>query len=66
MSGPTIKLMAYNELRQQWEEVFPEDEFQVERAIPLFLGQDGKFYTVPGTTVAQVWDEWLHQVAHAN
>jgi hypothetical protein len=59
---PRIKLIARNPITRNREEVYPEDEFDAREATPIFLGRDGRYYTVPGTTAAMVWDEWLNAV----
>jgi len=56
-----IKLMARNPIRRKVEEVHPEDEFDARTAIPMFMGPDQEYYTVPGQTAAMVWDEWIAQ-----
>ncbi len=56
-----IKLMARNSISRKVEEVHPEDEFDARTAIPMFMGPDQEYYTVPGQTAAMVWDEWIAQ-----
>lgn len=56
-----IKLMARNPIRRKVEEVHPEDKFDARTAIPMFMGPDQEYYTVPGQTAAMVWDEWIAQ-----
>lgn len=57
-----IMMKAYNPLTRRYEEVFPEDEVKIEQMIPLFKGGDNTYYTVPGVSAADVYDEWLAQV----
>ena len=57
----TIRLMALNPATHKVEEVYPESEFRLADAVPLFLGPGGQWFTVPGVSTASVYAEWLAQ-----
>lgn len=57
----TIKLVVRDEVTRRYEEVYPESEFRLADAVPLFLGPGGQWFTVPGVSTASVYAEWLAQ-----
>lgn len=60
----TIKMMAFNGITRQWNEVFPEDGVAVARMVPKFWSMsDQDWYSVPDCAAADVHAEWLQQVA---
>lgn len=61
MEKRRIKLVARNPRTRKLEEVFPEDEFDPREAFPIFLSNDGRYYTIPGQTARMVWTAWLAQ-----
>jgi hypothetical protein len=58
---PTIKMICRNPITRKLEEVYPEDEFSINRAFPVFLTSDGKYCSVPGCEAVDVWDKWISQ-----
>lgn len=57
----TVRLFVVDHDTHRLEEVFPESEFRLSEAFPMFLGPDGRWYTVPGQTAQAVEAEWLKQ-----
>lgn len=56
-----IKMVARNPQTRRVDGVHPEDEFDARTAVPMFMGTDQRYYSVPGYTAAMVWAEWLAQ-----
>jgi len=56
-----IRMIARNPLTGQREEVFPEDEVKFNEMTPIFLGSDGKYYTVPGCSAEMAYVDWVAQ-----
>lgn len=44
---PATITVAWNSLRRRWEQVFPEDELGTSRTITMYLGGDGRYYSIP-------------------
>ena len=59
----TIKMIAFNQITEKLEEVYPEDEVTTEEMIPMFwTNYDMRWVTVPGTTADEVYEKWLSQI----
>lgn len=57
-----IQMIAFNPLRRQYEEVFPEDEVAVGEMRPRFYCRSlGAYVSVPGCSAADVYDQWLDE-----
>jgi hypothetical protein len=59
----TIKMVAFNPSTRRAEEVFPESEVEISEMQPRFwYNSDQIWVSVPGTTAAEVYNEWVNQV----
>jgi hypothetical protein len=56
-----IKMIARNPITRKVEEVHPEDEVPVSQMIPMFMGSDQHYYTVPDCAAENVYTEWIAQ-----
>ena len=56
-----IKMIARNPITRKIEEVYPEDEVAISEMIPMFMGPNQKYYTVPDCTTESVYAEWRKQ-----
>ena len=56
-----IKIMARNPISRRIEEVHPEDEISASEVMPLFMGDDQRWYSVPDYPIEIAWSEWIAQ-----
>jgi hypothetical protein len=62
----SIKMVAFNHMTRKMEEIFPDDDVDIERMIPMFWSSNAKkFVTVPGYEADMVYDEWMKAVRNA-
>jgi hypothetical protein len=56
-----IKMMAYNTISRKFEEIHPEDEVPMSQMVPMFMGDNQKYYTAPDYSIKNVYAEWRTQ-----